>query len=325
MKFRTILPPISTNRKIGLAEPILTIGSCFADSIGGKLAANKFKVLTNPFGTIFDPLSISRLLTHSINQTEIDNQTFVNHQGVYKSLDLHSSFAAASKAALATKIQAQIAEVHNFLRSAKWLLITFGTAYAYKYRHTGNYIANCQKLPAGEFQRQLLTADQLADDFRTLLSQLQLFNPDIQLVVTVSPVRHLKDGLAENSLSKATLRTLCHELTQTNDSITYYPAFELMLDDLRDYRFYQEDMLHPTDQAIDYIWQHFSQSFFADETMGFLRQWQKIRAALQHKPFNPRSPAHQQFLQNTLQELRQIGEIVDVTAEISRVQNQIAS
>ncbi len=323
MKFRTLLPPLKAGPKIGLQEPVLTIGSCFAEGIGHKLAANKFKVLVNPFGTIFDPLSVSRLLTASMARQEVTTTSFIRSEGLYKSLELHSSFAATGKGELQEKIKARLSQVHDHLRTARWLLITFGTAYIYKYLATGKYIANCQKLPARSFQRELVPVSQLQEEFRMAIRKLQSFNPGLGIILTVSPVRHLKDGLEQNSLSKAVLRCLCHELASTSNRIIYYPAYELMMDDLRDYRFYKEDMLHPTEQAIDYIWQHFSQSFFTADTLDFLQQWQKLSHALQHKAFNPASAAHQQFLQQTLNGLNKLKNKVDVTNEIKRLKKQI--
>jgi lysophospholipase L1-like esterase len=323
MKFRTPLVPIRVDKKIDLSQPLLTIGSCFSESIGNKFQENKFDSLVNPFGTIFDPLSITRLLTNSLNNSTPEADTYILAEGVYKNLELHSSFTGLSQDELELQIRARLSITHEFLRSAKWLLITFGTAHVYKYKKTSAYIANCQKLPAKSFNRELMSVEYLQKDFTEFLQKLKDFNPSLNIILTVSPVRHLKDGIAENTLSKSILRVLCHELVSSNESIHYYPAYELMMDDLRDYRFYEEDMIHPSAQAIDYIWGHFCDSFMSNDSLTFIDTWKKILNDMSHKPFNPSTVAHQNFLRNTLQKLKAIKTTVNVDKEISIIKDQI--
>ena len=323
MKFRTPLAPIHASKQIDISQPLLTIGSCFSESIGAKLNENKFDALVNPFGTIFDPLSITRLLTYSLENTAPDLDSFVLSEGVYKSLELHSSFTGLSQDELALQIRARLSITHEFLRSAKWLIITFGTAYVYKSVKTSAYIANCQKMPAKDFTRELLSVDYLKNDFNLFLQKLKDFNPSLNIILTVSPVRHLKDGITQNTLSKSLLRVLCQELESKNNSIHYYPSYELMMDDLRDYRFYEQDMIHPSAQAINYIWDHFNTSFMDNDTLTFLEKWQKIQSALSHKAFNPASAEHQQFLIKTLHDLETIKAAVNVDKEISLIKEQI--
>jgi GSCFA family protein len=325
MKFRTPLAPIDTSNKIDLAQPLLAIGSCFAESIGDKLNDNKFDALINPFGTIFDPLSITRLLNRSLDDKTPDPETYILSQGVYKNLELHSSFAGLSQDELELQIRARLLITGKFLRTAKWLIVTFGTAYVYRYKKTANYIANCQKLPAKEFSKELLTVENMKDDFTRFLHKLNTFNPSINIILTVSPVRHLKDGIAENSLNKSLLRLLCHELADDNDTIIYYPAYELMMDDLRDYRFYKKDMIHPSEQAVDYIWEHFTKSLMNSETLSFLDKWDGISNALKHKAFNPHTADHQNFLVKILQELESLQPQINTDKEVAVVKEQIES
>ena len=323
MKLRTPLVPVEADKKIDIAQPILTIGSCFSESIGSKLNNNKFDVLANPFGTIFDPLSITRLLTNSIDSTTPEPDTYVLSEGVYKNLELHSSFTGISQDELELQIRARLSITHEFLRSANWLIITFGTAYLYKNIKTSSYIANCQKLPAKNFTRELMSVEYLKQDFEEFLEKLNGINPTLSIILTVSPVRHLKDGIAQNTLSKSLLRVLCHELESTHESIDYYPAYELMIDDLRDYRFYEQDMIHPSAQAIDYIWDHFSTSYMNKDSLKFLETWKKIINAMSHRPFNPATAEHQKFLLNTLSSLDAIRTFVNVDKEISIIKDQI--
>jgi len=323
MKLRTPLPNLTPKSNIDLKDPILTIGSCFSDSIGGKLLQNKFDVLINPFGTIFDPLSITRLLTYSIKNESPNKQTYVRSQGVYKNLELHSSFNGLSKDELSLKIKARIDSTHSFLRSAKWLIISLGTAHVYQYKKTGSYIANCQKLPAANFIKHLTDPDILVKNLQECIDLLKTFSPAVKFILTVSPIRHLRDGLEQNNLSKSILRIVCNEITSKNESVLYYPSYEIMMDDLRDYRFYKADMIHPTEQAIAYIWQHFHDSLMNKDTIEFINEWRSVREALTHNAFNPTTDEHQRFLAKTLAKLRDLESVVNVQKEIGDLEKQI--
>jgi lysophospholipase L1-like esterase len=259
----------------------------------------------------------------AIQDQQPDVTTMVESDGVWKNLLFHSSFSGLSKDELALRIKAILSQVKKHLANADWLMITFGTAFIYNYQLTGQPVANCQKLPSQQFTRTLASNAALMKDFTEFLGILSDFNKKIKLILTVSPVRHVKDGLAENSVSKSILRLLCNNLARDSKQVFYYPAYEIMVDDLRDYRFYEEDLIHPNKQATDYIWQHFSKSFFTSELIDFLGQWQKVRTSLNHKPFNPASYEHQQFLKKLLFELRQLNDKVDLTKEIARVEEAI--
>ncbi len=324
MNWHTPLPPLDTGKKIDLAQPLVALGSCFATHIGQRLQTNKFNILLNPFGTLFDPYSINRLLTYSFTHTLPDSIHDVQVEGTWRNLEVHSTLAATSQPALRNKIKKAVKTTGQALQAAKWLIITFGTARIYRYQASGRHIANCQKLPAGRFTREMATPDNLLDDTARTFDLLLQHNPDLQIIVTVSPVRHIRDGLTTNSLSKATLRLLCHQLSERFRQVHYYPAYELMLDDLRDYRFYQPDLLHPNEQAIDYIWEHFSHSFFNQKTRSFIKKWQAILKALQHRPFNPHTTAHRQFLQSTLKKLQTLTGTVDTSNEIKQIERQLA-
>lgn len=323
MKFNTPLPLSYPENKIAVSDKVLTIGSCFSESIGDKLVENKLDTLVNPFGTIFDPLSISRLLSYSIKKEEPSLSSYVQSQGVFKNLELHSSFTGLSQDELALKINARLTSTHDFLQNAEWLIITFGTAFIYHHKETKTNIANCQKLPARDFDKYLAKNDELLNSFQDLLDRLKIFNPELKVILTVSPVRHLADGLEENSISKAVLRQLCHNIASHNPPVTYYPSFEIMMDDLRDYRFYKEDMIHPNDQAIEYIWQHFASSYMGEKTSDLLAKWADIRRSLNHRPFNPRTPEHQKFLQNTLKDLHLLSDQINLSKEIDQINKQI--
>ena len=323
MDFRTPVKLTTSEAKLDITDHVLTLGSCFSESIGNKLLYNKFDTLINPFGTIYDPLSISRLLGYTINDQEPENITYIKNEGVYKNMDLHSSYTGMAQSELQLKIKGNFTTTKKQLQSAKWLIITYGTAYVYRHIESSRLVANCHKLPAVNFNKELLSVKQLMIDFKSLYKQLIEFNPSIRIIVTVSPVRHLRDGISENSVSKSILRVFTIELTQTYEIVIYYPSYEIMIDDLRDYRYYNSDMIHPTDQAIDYIWDHFSRSLINEETMNFINKWSKIGSSLQHKPFNPTTEKHQQFLKKLLQDLESLPSNINVEKEVKLVQSQI--
>jgi hypothetical protein len=323
MKFRTKIEAISTNQKVLLGDKVLTIGSCFANNIGQKLVEQKLECLVNPFGTVFDPLSIIRLLNWSIKNELPPTNSYVQSDGIYKNLHLHSSFSGSSVDELALQIRAKLDQTHRQLKTANWLVITFGTAFVYRHKVLDTSVTNCQKLPAKEFSKSLIELKEIKQHYDQFIKELKIFNPNLTIILTVSPVRHIKDGLADNAVSKATLRLLTQYLEHTHTHTTYYPAYEIMLDDLRDYRFYKQDMIHPNEQAIDYLWNHFSSSYFDKNLLQFKENWQKVLSALNHRPFNSTSESHQLFLKKLLKNLDELPSEVDVSKEIAQVKNQI--
>jgi hypothetical protein len=224
---------------------------------------------------------------------------------------------------VAIDIGRRIATVHSFLETTSRILITYGTAWSYSRKDTGEAVANCHKLPQGNFQKRLLNSDEVVESFGLLFNRLRNLNPDISIILTLSPVRHLRDTLELNSVSKAVLRVACHHIAEQFESVEYFPAYEMMMDDLRDYRFYKSDMLHPTEDAEDYIWDKFSEKYFTSETKTFLKEWGSVLAALAHRPFHPASEAHQRFLKETLKKLEGLKSSVDVREEIAAVRGRI--
>jgi hypothetical protein len=222
-------------------------------------------------------------------------------------------------------VRQRLQQTHDFLRQADLMILTFGTAVGYIHRESRQLVANCHKIPQRAFEKTLLPLPDMQDAFAALQAHVQAFNPGLRLVLTVSPVRHLKDTLTGNSVSKALLRVLCHQLQQQYPAVSYFPAYELLLDDLRDYRFYKADLIHPTEVAEDYIWEKFRDAYFDAAFQQFTADWDKIRQALAHRPFQPASAAHQQFLHRTLAQLGQLHHQVDCRTEIEQVKNQLAA
>ena len=321
--FRTTLTPHPSHHPITLNHRLLTAGSCFADAIGNKLIAYKFTCSANPFGVIYNPHSIHKALRYAIHNQMPPDHTFLTHQEIHLNYDFHSAIGALNLPDLKKKLSDTIGASHTFLKNTHWLMITYGTSWVYSLKETGTIVANCHKMPSYLFQKELFTQKKFLESFELLYKDLIAFNPDIRIILTVSPVRHLNDSLELNSVSKAILRIGCHTLSEAFDRIHYFPAFELMMDDLRDYRFYKADMIHPSDEAQEYIWQHFSNTFFDQSTQAFIAGWKTVLQALQHKPFHPASTAHQQFLKESLKKLESFSSLVNITSEAEQLKKQL--
>lgn len=245
---------------------------------------------------------------------------FIESEGVWKHLDFHSSIYGNSKEELKSKLEGKKNELSNWIEKTDFLLLTFGTAWVYEFQDSGKIVANCHKLPNSQFTKRLLSVEEML----LAVSKLESLLPkNTQTILTVSPIRHLKDTVSLNSVSKSVLRLACHQLTAESKKFSYFPSYELLLDDLRDYRFYEADMIHPSETAINYIWEKFTQAYFDKESLLFLSDWQKIKSSLNHKAFQPNSDSHQFFLRNLLEKLERISTKVNVKAEIQTVQKQL--
>lgn len=321
--FRTVVSPGSSTIKMGISDKILTIGSCFADAIGSRLHSNKLKVTANPFGVLYNPVSIHKALQYAIFNESPPQHTFIRHQDIFLNYDFHSEISSLEPEKLHAQVKDIIGTVHYFLGQTNWLIITFGTAWVYERNDTGEIVANCHKTPGNAFSKSLLTEPVIIASFDNLYHNLLRINPHLRIILTVSPVRHIKDTLELNSVSKSILRTVCYMLSEKYSTVEYFPAYEIMMDDLRDYRFYKEDMIHPTETAEEYIWEKFATRYFAPELNEFILQWTKIRHALAHRPFHPTSTAHQAFLRDTLKKLENLRRFVDVDEEISTLNRRL--
>jgi hypothetical protein len=322
--FRTIVSMTSKTLQMGLYDKILTLGSCFAHSMGERMAASKMMVMANPFGVLYNPHAIHKALRYALFNEMPPSQTFLQHQDVFLNYDFHSEISALNPEKLQQTLKQLIGSVHYYLRDTSWLILTYGTAWQYIRKDTGESVANCHKMPGHDFEKVLLNEQQIVDSFEALRRELMTFNPQLKIILTVSPVRHIKDTLELNSVSKAVLRTACHTLSTTHPNVDYFPAYEMMLDDLRDYRYYKADLIHPTEVAEDYIWQHFAHRYFSEALKKFVDQWSDIRAALEHRPFHVTSEAHQRFLRDTLKKLEDLQATVPLEKEIAFVKSQLS-
>jgi len=321
--FRTPIPAGVSSHTLGLSDPVLTVGSCFADCMGRRLGATRMPVMANPFGTLYNPHSIHRALAYALAGTTPPPDSYLRQGDVYLNYDFHSELSSLDATDLQNRIATTLAQARGFLANASLLIITYGTAWVYTRNDTGAPVANCHKQPASLFTKSLLSADDIVRNFDALYSELMRFNPRLRILLTVSPVRHIKDTLELNSVSKSMLRVACHLLQAGYDQVSYFPAYEMMMDDLRDYRFYAADMLHPTPEAEDYIWEHFTEQYFSPELKIFAARWKAIRQALEHRPFHPGSQAHQAFLRDILKKLEEMRSVIDVEREIGEVKRQM--
>ena len=317
--FRTELHLKPPNFDFGLSHSVFTIGSCFADQIGTKLKQNKFKTSINSLGIIYNPLSIHRALRYSIKAGTPAEETYIQQGGLWNNYEFHSSFSAIAKEETTLKIKHSINTAHDFLKEAKVLIITYGTAWAFERLDTGELVANCHKVSSKNFNKILQTPAQIEESFHRLYQDLKSLNKSIKIILTVSPVRHIKETFELNQVSKSVLRLACHGIQDKYSGVAYFPAYEIMMDDLRDYRFYEPDMIHPSPEAIEYIWDKFSHHYFDDSTKDFIYQWRSVSVDLQHRAFHPQAEAHQDFLRETLKKLEALRTIVNVDDEISFV------
>jgi len=313
--------PFSIDHKDGL----ITLGSCFSDEIGQRLSKNKFETLVNPFGTIFNPLSIFELVDIAMEPSTLLEEAMLGRDGLYFNYKLHSSFRSKSKDGLLETIQGQLDESKQWLTKAKVLFLTFGTAWVYRTKDTEMLVANCHKQPQKKFNKALISVEEIMTGFMSMKEVIQEVNPSLQIVLTVSPIRHTRETLRLNATSKAILRLACHYLSDMANDVHYFPSYEIVIDDLRDYRFYKKDLIHPNEQAIDYIWDVFVNTFCSTQTKKTITEWQKIQRALSHKPFNPREKKHQDFLFQTLMKLQNLQDQIRLEEEIKNIKAQLAT
>ena len=276
------------------------MGSCFSENIGERLILNKLPVLVNPFGILFNPISVVNALEDILEEKEFTEEDLHFENGLYHSFSHHGKFSATDADKVLTRINESRKEATLFLKETDVLIVTLGSSWAYKYSKTNKFVANCHKIANKEFNKELLTVEGVVNPLKQVIEKLQTINPHLKVIFTISPVRHWKDGAEENTLSKSILNVAIHTLMDAVSSVHYFPAYEMVIDDLRDYRFYKEDMLHPNKVAVDYVWKGFSDSFFSRETIELNKKISKVVTAGSHKPFNPESDNHQEFLKRQL-------------------------
>jgi hypothetical protein len=286
MKFRTDLPTFKASFDINYQTPTLGIGSCFVENIGGKMTQRRFPFHQNPFGIVYNPLSMAAQLDILTSEKRFVESDLVEINGLYHSWLHHGCFSEETEEGTLNGINSAIDKARLFLQYTNRLFLTFGSATVYQLKTTQEVVANCHKAPPPYFDHRRLSTAEIVATLSPIFEKLFTQCVDLQIILTVSPIRHLRDGLIENNLSKATLLLAADALAQKFPNVTYFPAYELVMDDLRDYRFFERDMMHPTAQAVDYIWDYFSHTYFSEETKNVIREVEKINAMQAHRPIN---------------------------------------
>ncbi len=306
MEFRKKVEVPRSELKINHQTKMVLFGSCFAENIGKQLLENKFSVNVNPFGVLYNPASISQAIQLLSEEKVFSEEDVFLNQGVFRTYFHHSLFSSADRNNFLQTINEQRKRASVDLREAEVLIITFGTAYVFSLKETGLVVANCHKQPSNIFNRHKLSVEEIVFSWTKLIEESLRINPDLKILFTVSPIRHWKDGAHNNQLSKATLLLAINELMGKFSNSYYFPSYEIVLDELRDYRFYAEDMIHPNDIAIRYIWEIFNDTYLDEEAIRLCKQWQNIARSIAHRPFNEDTDEHKQFLKQTLLKLKSI-------------------
>lgn len=293
--------------RISYQSNLFLIGSCFSDNIGKQLQNHKFNLLLNPYGVLYNPLSIENALKRSMLSNRVAEDDLLFHDNLWHSFDLHGSFSNMNKNKLLDTANTSIAKAHSFLKTAEFLFVTFGTAWIYRYRDNGKVVANCHKLPASAFIRERLPVETIVKQWEAVINQLYAFNPTLKIIFTVSPVKHLKDGAHENQLSKATLLLAINELVESNtDRLYYFPSYEIVNDELRDYRFYADDMTHISTSAQKYIYEIFKTTFFNSDTIQQIAEIEKIVKAASHKVMHNNREEIKKFSSSILKKIEKL-------------------
>lgn len=302
MKFRTKIKHVPASHSVDYNSNIVLLGSCFSEHMEGKFNYFQFKTFSNPFGILFNPKAIEKAVIDCVRQKQYGLADLHQYNGTWLSLYHHSSFNQRDPEVALSGINKKLIEGHKALKDASHVVITLGTSWAYQWKKDNSIVGNCHKIPQKEFKKLLLAPEQIEAGLRNLMEEIQGINKEAHFIFTVSPVRHLKDGFTENTLSKSLLHLAIHNL-QKDLSVSYFPAYEIMMDDLRDYRFYKSDMVHPNEMAVDYIWELFKKTWMKESTIALMGEVDKIQKALLHKPFDPDSDQHRQFLDNLEQKI----------------------
>jgi len=305
MKLRTNIKPFISNNKIEYKDNLFFIGSCFSQNISNELSQRKFKTYTNPFGISYNPISVFDSLESVLTKRTYSEKDFFYFQEKWSSFDFHSDMSSLSKIIAVENVNTVIEQTNNFLNKTNYLFITFGTAWVYE--KNDKVVANCHKIPNREFNKKLLSVGEIVDKALVVLKKMFANNESLKVILTISPVRHLKDGFIENNQSKSTLHLAVKEIcSRFVKQVEYFPSYEMVLDDLRDYRFYKEDLIHPNNLAIQYIFNQFNNTYFNTETKETIKNIEKINNSLNHKVKFKETERYQKFKKSILNDIEKM-------------------
>jgi lysophospholipase L1-like esterase len=298
--------PFSRNisNAIDYNSKVILLGSCFSDNIGQKLSYHKFQSVLNPFGILFHPKAIESVIKNAITKKEYTEEDVFFFNERWQSFTTHSKLSASSKEEALNQLNQASALINTALKSSTHIIITLGTSWVYRFLASGKIVANCHKVPQHKFKKELLPITEINKSLSSIISLVRKVNPNINFIFTISPVRHLRDGFIENQQSKSHLISALHQIIKNQKNIFYFPSYEIMMDELRDYRFYKEDMIHPNQIAINYIWEKFYENWLSDEAIDLKKQVIKIQRGLEHKPFNTDSNEYREFLSSLQKKIK---------------------
>jgi hypothetical protein len=306
MELRTTFTIEPSAEKITYNDQVMFIGSCFAFSIGSQMELGRMPVVINPAGAVFNPFSVCNTLDTISNRKEFVIEDLHFYDGTWLSFFHYTDFSSEDPLKVLEKINRRSKEAFEFLKHSRFLFITLGTSRVYKLRESGLIVSNCHKIPAEQFESKLLTVEEIVTLWSEQLDKLHSLFPELNVIFTISPVRHWKDGAHGNQISKSILFVAVEELLKHVTSPKYFPAYELVMDDLRDYRFYNDDMLHPSASAINYIWEAFTDCYFDNKTLNLWKEVAKISKALSHR-FNSESEIKKNYFAEKM--IKQISDI----------------
>lgn len=322
-KFTTPIHIPESPVKISYHSKCLLMGSCFSDNIGKIMAGYKFPVVLNPFGTLFNPASLAQNIGELITGKVYSADDILHHNQLWLSLNHYTGFTHPDRDTCLSSMNNSLATASAWLRQCDYLLLTFGTAWAYLHKPTGKLVANCHKLPAASFTRIFLEPAELIARYNTMLRTLKNYNPNIRVIFTLSPVRHLSDGAVNNQLSKSVLHYSIHEILKQNNQAFYFPAYEIFMDELRDYRFYAADMLHPSEQGSNYVWERFCDAWVDEPSKKIMTALTTVLKALGHRPLHTNTVLYKKFQQNTREKIEHLARtypFLDFSTEIAQLQ-----
>jgi hypothetical protein len=300
MEFRKKIKIENAGNEIGYHSELLSVGSCFSDNIGRKLAERKFSILQNPQGVIFNPVALANLF-----EPFTSDEIFIKNQQAYSWMN-HSNIMEMDENLMMDRIQHVKENTTKYLSKASHVFVTFGSAWGYKHCELNRVIANCHKMPQSDFSKELSSVSEIVSTWTDIIAK----HPNINWIFTVSPVRHWKDGVRENNVSKGVLHQSIHQLLEL-PNVNYFSAYELVMDELRDYRFFKKDMLHPNDLAVDYVWERFCDTYFSDKTQQVISEVEKLNRMISHKVMNVDSDESKLFLEELEKQHAKVELLVD--------------
>jgi len=306
MKLQTQIALTPQQNQIDYTSKNLLMGSCFTENIGRKLQYFKFQNLQNPFGIVFHPVAIEKLVTRAINEDLFTETDVFQHNEQWHCFEVHSKLSTNNRDAFISNLNDSLKNLKTYLEQASHIILTFGTAWVYRFIESDSIVANCHKIPQKKFLKELLSVEEVSAAIENTLTLIKTVNSKATIISTVSPVRHIKDGFVENMQSKAHLLSGLHEAISGEKQAFYFPSFEIMMDELRDYRFYEEDMLHPNNLAVSIIWERFKEVWIASETEDLQKEIETIQNGLKHRAFNPSGEAHQKFQINLQKKIEKL-------------------